>query len=354
MFIRSVIKSNPKLRSCSPPLEVDALVDIQFEAAVRIDVHVEQRRQPAHVFRRQSISLGRVIQDLLHDARVDIDKRGVDEQERQRRNLLVPDPIGCDLATFAEVHEAVRAVPVLDHVEDFVDLAAEALHPEIAAEEDFPTEGPIIVGMDGGYARARERDGEDSIRSMAEFLSPCAEHVLDWCHVTMRITVLRQYVKGLAVYRYNREEAEGIDRALRRIKGFLWHSNIRSAISCIDDLVADPECIETRYPNIKAFRKGDCELQTYIANDSHTIPNYAERHRYGERVSTAFVESTVNTVVGKRFSKKQQMRWSRSGAHLMLQTRTRVLDGTLRTRFRSWYPGLFYAANTDQEIEVAA
>ena len=86
----------------------------------------------------------------------------------------------------------------------------------------------------------------------------------------------------------------------------------------------------------------------------HTIRNYAERHRYGERVSTAFIESTVNTVVGKRFSKKQQMRWSRSGAHLMLQTRTRVLDGTLRTRFRSWYPGLFNAANTDQEIEVAA
>ena len=38
----------------------------------------------------------------------------------------------------------------------------------------------------------------------------------------------------------------------------------------------------------------------------------------------------------------------------MLQTRIRVLDGTLRTRFRSWYPGLFNAANTDQEIEVAA
>ncbi len=71
-------------------------------------------------------------------------------------------------------------------------------------------------------------------------------------------------------------------------------------------------------------------------------------------MSTAFVESTVNTVVGKRLSKRQQMRWSRSGAHLMLQTRPRVLDGTLRTRFQSWYPGLFNAANTDQEIEVAA
>ena len=52
--------------------------------------------------------------------------------------------------------------------------------------------------------------------------------------------------------------------------------------------------------NIKAFRKGVWEFQTYIANDAHAIPHYAERHRYGERVSTAFVESTVNTVVGKR------------------------------------------------------
>jgi hypothetical protein len=65
------------------------------------------------------------------------------------------------------------------------------------------------------------------------------------------------------------------------------------------------------------------------------IPNYAERRRYGERVSTGFVESTVNTVVGKR----QQMRWSKTRAHLMLQTRTRTLDGTLRTKFQQWYPG---------------
>ena len=116
----------------------------------------------------------------------------------------------------------------------------------------------------------------------------------------------------------------------------------------------DLECIETGYPNIDAFRKGVCEFQTYIANNAHTVPNYAERHRYGERVSTAFVESTVNTVVGKRFSKKQQMRWSKSGAHLLLQTRTRVLDGTLRTKFQSWHPGLFNAANTDREIERGA
>ena len=31
----------------------------------------------------------------------------------------------------------------------------------------------------------------------------------------------------------------------------------------------------------------------------------------------------------------------------MLQTRTRVLDDTLRAKFQSWYPGLFNAHNPD-------
>jgi len=51
-------------------------------------------------------------------------------------------------------------------------------------------------------------------------------------------------------------------------------------------------------------------------------------------------ESTVNTVIGKRFAKKQQMQWTPRGAHLLLQTRTRALDGTLRAMFERWYPGL--------------
>jgi hypothetical protein len=48
----------------------------------------------------------------------------------------------------------------------------------------------------------------------------------------------------------------------------------------------------------------------------------------------------VNAVISKRFAKRQQMQWTRRGAHLLLQTRTRTLDGTLRPLFESWYPGL--------------
>ena len=76
----------------------------------------------------------------------------------------------------------------------------------------------------------------------------------------------------------------------------------------IEDLVMELEEVETDYASIRALREAATEFETYITNNKDMIPNYAERRRYGERVSTGFVESTVNTVVGKRFGKRQQMR----------------------------------------------
>jgi hypothetical protein len=78
---------------------------------------------------------------------------------------------------------------------------------------------------------------------------------------------------------------------------------------------------------------------TYIEWNQGFIPNYGERYRHGERISTGFVESTVNQVVSKRMVKKQQMQWSKRGAHLLLQIRTRVLNGEWEETFRTWYPG---------------
>src|ERR1019366_3620043 len=49
-----------------------------------------------------------------------------------------------------------------------------------------------------------------------------------------------------------------------------------------------------------------------------------QRWRQCERISTAFVESTINQVVSGRFVKKQQMQWTLPGVHLLLQTRTKV------------------------------
>jgi hypothetical protein len=55
---------------------------------------------------------------------------------------------------------------------------------------------------------------------------------------------------------------------------------------------------------------GVTEFEIYIKNNSEFIPNLGDRWRQGERISTAFVESTINQVVSRRFVKKQQMQWS--------------------------------------------
>jgi hypothetical protein len=82
------------------------------------------------------------------------------------------------------------------------------------------------------------------------------------------------------------------------------------------------------------------EFRFYITSNEASLINYGERYRFGERISSAFVEGTVNAVISKRFTKKQQMQWSKRGAHVLLQTRTRTLDGTLRSTFEERYPGL--------------
>jgi hypothetical protein len=57
-------------------------------------------------------------------------------------------------------------------------------------------------------------------------------------------------------------------------------------------------------------------------------------------ISTAFVEFMVNELISKRMVKKQQMRWTKEGAPLLLQTRVKTLDGDLRDKFVEWYPGV--------------
>lgn len=171
-------------------------------------------------------------------------------------------------------------------------------------------------------------DGGDTVINMALRIAPVPEHILDWFHITMRLTVIQQYVKGLA--NHNEGDAEKLARLLRQIKGFVWNGNLHAGHCAIEDLVIGLDDIKTDYPSIKALRKGAAEFETYITNNKNMIPNYAERRRCGERVSTGFVESTVNTVVSKHFGKHQQMRWSKLGAHLMPQTRARAWQDASR------------------------
>ena len=74
-------------------------------------------------------------------------------------------------------------------------------------------------------------DGGESVRESG-VLNPEAEHWLDWFHITMRLTVLGQYTKG--VEKQNPELAVKTEKALTRIKHYLWHGNVFQALQIID------------------------------------------------------------------------------------------------------------------------
>jgi hypothetical protein len=61
-------------------------------------------------------------------------------------------------------------------------------------------------GMQENQQVAFLSDGGDDVRNLQPYLNPQAEHLLDWFHITMRVTVLRQTAKGLPEKTGEREE----------------------------------------------------------------------------------------------------------------------------------------------------
>ena len=112
------------------------------------------------------------------------------------------------------------------------------------------------------------------------------------------------------------------------------------ALSKIDDIESLIYTFEELYPKFNQLEKAIDEFRTYIRNNAHLIPNYGERYRNGEPFTTSFVESTVNQVVSKRFCKRQQMQWSKRGAHLLLQARVKTLNREWAAVFKQRYPDL--------------
>lgn len=165
-------------------------------------------------------------------------------------------------------------------------------------------------------------DGGDTVRDMQAYLSPQSEHLLDWFHITMRLTVIGQLVKGMGAeltpdgrYPLTSGILASLGKNLESVKWNLWHGNVAHALPRMNDLDDDLETLEETPQNKKKLEKAVKELRGYISANEAFIPNYGDRYRHDEMTSTAFVESTVNQVISKRFVKKQQMRWTQRGAH---------------------------------------
>ncbi len=158
--------------------------------------------------------------------------------------------------------------------------------------------------------------------------------------------------KGLKS-RDNPELATQVAEDVERLKWFLWHGNVFRALQTVEDLQIDLDNTEHPSHEQQKLLKMVTEFGGYIRANGAWIPNYGERFRQGEAISSAFVESTVNQVVSKRMVKKQQMRWAPKSAHLLLQVRAKVLNDEFAEVFQRWYPAFVVPAESAETHELA-
>ncbi len=165
-------------------------------------------------------------------------------------------------------------------------------------------------------------DGGDTVRNLQAYLHPSSEHILDWFHIAMRLTVMRQQNKAVT----EDDSTVGTEAAktLESVKHFLWHGNVDAALDRLERPLFDLDMRRWSSTAAAKLQRSVTEFDTYVRNNHHFIPNFGERYRQGDTIRTAFVESTINQVVSKRFVKKQQMQWTPKGALATADSNSRV------------------------------
>ena len=101
-------------------------------------------------------------------------------------------------------------------------------------------------------------DGGETVRHLPLQLHPQSEHLLDWVHLTMRVTVLGQYIKGLI--RLQREAGEGIQKKLASVKWLLWHGKVDRALDRLGDLDRGVNHFADTLPPLPTAQKSRAEV----------------------------------------------------------------------------------------------
>jgi hypothetical protein len=128
-------------------------------------------------------------------------------------------------------------------------------------------------------------DGGETVQNLQLYMSPEAEHILEWFHITMRITVLNQFIKGLI--KIDHDSGGKIQKDMESVKWYLWHGNVERALEKLEDVTFQcEENFEKTYPQYRKFEKHLNDFFTYITNNRLYITDYGGRWQNSERIST--------------------------------------------------------------------
>ncbi len=148
----------------------------------------------------------------------------------------------------------------------------------------------------------------------------------------MRVQHVEQVMRGLCALELPLAPLDWAQIDVERLRHLLWNGGPEKACEALGRIVSwAKDAIVLNEPTIEARARrlvARCtELQAYIETNEGALIDYGQRCRAGKPISTSWAEGTVNQLVSARMNKRRPMRWSRRGAHRVLQVRAAVLDG---------------------------
>jgi hypothetical protein len=98
-------------------------------------------------------------------------------------------------------------------------------------------------------------DGGETVRELPIGLHPHSAHLLDWFHITMRLTGMNRLAKGVCADDQP-ELSTALEEMLEHLKGNLWHGKVDRALEITDELPYAPDVEDASPAHRKLLESG--------------------------------------------------------------------------------------------------
>jgi hypothetical protein len=174
-------------------------------------------------------------------------------------------------------------------------------------------------------------DGANNTLSIRQGLPFPATPILDWFHISMKIRHVEQIVQDVRPRTKTERSTKHLLAAdLGKLRWCLWHNNVSKLDKKLRQILLMCRIVVPETPGFKeCLERIDYRIRdvlSYVLRNSVKPVAYGRRYRKGQSISSAMAESAVNQVINARMCKRQQMRWTPRGAHLLAQVRCAVLN----------------------------
>lgn len=184
-------------------------------------------------------------------------------------------------------------------------------------------------------------DGANNTQSIPRALPFPTKPILDWFQISMRGRHLEQIVSGMCPKtETERATKKVLAQEVAKLRGCFWHANAAKARQKLQRILLLCRIVVAETPkftdSLDTLDYRVLEIFAYLLSNKGTLAAYGKRYRAGKLISSALAESAVNQVINARMCKRQQMRWTPRGAHLLAQARCAVINGDLVQRLQAY------------------